>query len=96
MSRGSGTAYLTLSAVDLQARNFLVFQGDVESIAQKAPKDLTQLFEQVRIGADGGHVSSGQGKHFERARIHAAVCVAKLSVARKLVFAENRSAGPRR
>lgn len=32
-----------------QARNFLVFQGDVESIAQKAPKDLTALFEQVGV-----------------------------------------------
>eukprot|EP00741_Cyanophora_paradoxa_P011004 tig00020553_g10636.t1 len=31
----------------VKARNFLVFQGDVESIAQKNPKELTNLFEQI-------------------------------------------------
>jgi len=31
----------------VRARNFLVFQGDVESIAQKTPKELTELFEQI-------------------------------------------------
>jgi len=30
-----------------KARNFLVFQGDVESIAAKSPDDLTKLFEQI-------------------------------------------------
>eukprot|EP00904_Undaria_pinnatifida_P004394 jgi/Undpi1/13956/HiC_scaffold_9.g03607.m1 len=35
----------------VKARNFLVFQGDVESIASKSPKELTQLFEQIS-GAD--------------------------------------------
>lgn len=35
----------------VKARNFLVFQGDVESIAAKAPKDLTQLFEQVGLSS---------------------------------------------
>jgi structural maintenance of chromosome 1 len=30
-----------------KARNFLVFQGDVESIAAKSPMDLTKLFEQI-------------------------------------------------
>lgn len=30
-----------------QARNFLVFQGDVESIAAKSPSELTKLFEQI-------------------------------------------------
>lgn len=30
-----------------KARNFLVFQGDVENIAQKPPKDLTALLELV-------------------------------------------------
>ncbi|KNC80623.1 hypothetical protein, variant [Sphaeroforma arctica JP610] len=30
-----------------KARNFLVFQGDVESLASKQPKDLTLLFEQI-------------------------------------------------
>ncbi len=31
----------------IKARNFLVFQGDVEAIASKSPKDLTRLFEQI-------------------------------------------------
>ncbi|KAH9288968.1 hypothetical protein KI387_033085, partial [Taxus chinensis] len=31
----------------LRARNFLVFQGDVESIASKNPKELTALFENI-------------------------------------------------
>lgn len=31
----------------VKARNFLVFQGDVEDIAQRAPKELTKLFEQI-------------------------------------------------
>ncbi|CAN6476895.1 unnamed protein product [Victoria cruziana] len=35
----------------VKARNFLVFQGDVESIASKNPKELTALIEQIS-GAD--------------------------------------------
>ncbi|TKA32416.1 hypothetical protein B0A50_01522 [Salinomyces thailandicus] len=31
----------------IKARNFLVFQGDVESIANQNPKDLTRLVEQI-------------------------------------------------
>src|SRR5271170_7000541 len=31
----------------IKARNFLVFQGDVESIASQSPKDLTKLIEQI-------------------------------------------------
>ncbi|OMP03047.1 RecF/RecN/SMC [Corchorus capsularis] len=31
----------------VKARNFLVFQGDVESIASKNPKELTALIEQI-------------------------------------------------
>ncbi|EGD76402.1 hypothetical protein PTSG_07521 [Salpingoeca rosetta] len=31
----------------VKAKNFLVFQGDVENIAAKSPKQLTQLFEQI-------------------------------------------------
>ncbi|KAK9087404.1 hypothetical protein Syun_029798 [Stephania yunnanensis] len=35
----------------VKARNFLVFQGDVESIASKNPKELTSLLEQI-CGSD--------------------------------------------
>ena len=31
----------------VKAKNFLVFQGDVENIAAKSPAQLTQLFEQI-------------------------------------------------
>ncbi|CAH0479920.1 unnamed protein product [Peronospora belbahrii] len=33
----------------VKARNFLVFQGDVESIASKSPLELTKLFEQISM-----------------------------------------------
>lgn len=36
----------------VRARNFLVFQGDVESIAQKSPTELTQLFEVISGSSD--------------------------------------------
>jgi structural maintenance of chromosome 1 len=31
----------------VKARNFLVFQGDIESVASKTPQDLTKLLEQI-------------------------------------------------
>lgn len=31
----------------VKARNFLVFQGDVEAVASKSPQDLTKLLEQM-------------------------------------------------
>ena len=31
----------------IKARNFLVFQGDVEAIASQSPRDLTRLIEQI-------------------------------------------------
>ncbi|KAJ3214675.1 Structural maintenance of chromosomes protein 1 [Dinochytrium kinnereticum] len=31
----------------IKARNFLVFQGDVEAVASQSPKDLTKLIEQI-------------------------------------------------
>lgn len=39
----------SLEAINLvvRARNFLVFQGDVESIASMNPKDLTGVFEAI-------------------------------------------------
>jgi structural maintenance of chromosome 1 len=36
----------------VKARNFLVFQGDVESIASKSPKELTAFFEQISGSED--------------------------------------------
>ena len=31
----------------LKAKNFLVYQGQVESIAMKNPKEITQVFEEI-------------------------------------------------
>ncbi|KAJ3036857.1 Structural maintenance of chromosomes protein 1 [Rhizophlyctis rosea] len=36
----------------IKARNFLVFQGDVETIASQQPKDLTRLIEQISGSLD--------------------------------------------
>lgn len=41
------TASLASHNILTRARNFLVFQGDVEHIAQQSPKDLTKLIEQI-------------------------------------------------
>ena len=39
--------HLSTIGVILKGRNFLVFQGDVESTARKSPKDLTTWFEDI-------------------------------------------------
>ena len=36
----------------VKAKNFLVFQGDVEAIASQSPKDLTRLIEQISGSLD--------------------------------------------
>ncbi|KAH8661320.1 condensin complex component SMC1 [Ilyonectria robusta] len=36
----------------IKARNFLVFQGDVEAIASQSPQDLTRLIEQISGSLD--------------------------------------------
>lgn len=41
------TAVLQKENILIKARNFLVFQGDVESIASKTPKERAELFETV-------------------------------------------------
>ncbi|XP_020237858.1 structural maintenance of chromosomes protein 1 [Cajanus cajan] len=43
----SYNAKLKSLGILVKARNFLVFQGDVESIASKNPKELTALVEQI-------------------------------------------------
>lgn len=44
-------SHLTIVGVLVKARNFLVFQGDVESVASKSPQEITKLLEQIS-GAD--------------------------------------------
>lgn len=40
-------AELELLGINAKAKNFLVFQGAVESIAMKNPKERTALFEEI-------------------------------------------------
>jgi len=52
--KGTWTAYedaLAKIGVLVKARNFLVFQGDVEGIARKTPKELTAMIEGI-CGSD--------------------------------------------
>lgn len=46
-AQGDYTHVLEGENVLVKARNFLVFQGDVEAIASKSPRDLTRLIEQI-------------------------------------------------
>ncbi|XP_048371308.1 structural maintenance of chromosomes protein 1B [Sphaerodactylus townsendi] len=47
VNRSAYTKELTEIGIIVKARNCLVFQGEVESIAMKKPKERTQLFEQI-------------------------------------------------
>ncbi|KYO44782.1 structural maintenance of chromosomes protein 1A isoform A [Alligator mississippiensis] len=47
VSQSVYTAELEKIGIIVKARNCLVFQGEVESIAMKKPKERTQLFEQI-------------------------------------------------
>ncbi len=63
----------------IKARNFLVFQGDVEAIASQSPKDLTRLIEQIsgsleykaeyeRLEAEADEATENQNNHLHRRR----------------------------
>ncbi|NWU71560.1 SMC1B protein, partial [Pterocles burchelli] len=47
VSRSAYISELEKIGILVKARNFLIFQGTVESIAMKKPKERTQLFEQI-------------------------------------------------
>ncbi|NXF47450.1 SMC1B protein, partial [Oceanites oceanicus] len=47
VNRSTYIAELEKVGILVKARNFLIFQGTVESIAMKKPKERTQLFEQI-------------------------------------------------
>ncbi|KAK1756912.1 structural maintenance of chromosomes protein 1 [Echria macrotheca] len=63
----------------IKARNFLVFQGDVEAIAAQSPQDLTRLIEQIsgsleykaeyeRLQAEAAEASENQTFQLHRRR----------------------------
>jgi structural maintenance of chromosome 1 len=45
-------AALEAESILIKARNFLVFQGDIEAVASQSPKDLTRLIEQISGSLD--------------------------------------------
>lgn len=47
VSRQDYAAKLEILGVNVKARNFLVYQGAVESIAMKNPREITSLFEEI-------------------------------------------------
>lgn len=52
MSRADYEQQLADIGVLVKARNFLVFQGDVENLARKSPQELVDLLEQISGSAD--------------------------------------------
>ncbi|KAI9737186.1 MAG: Structural maintenance of chromosomes protein 1 [Cirrosporium novae-zelandiae] len=63
----------------IKARNFLVFQGDVEAIASQSPKDLTRLIEQIsgslefkaeyeKLSGQAEEAAENQAHHLNRRR----------------------------
>jgi structural maintenance of chromosome 1 len=58
----------------VKARNFLVFQGDVETVASQKPKDLTKLIEQVSgsidLKADYDRLNEEQERAMENSTLY--------------------------
>ncbi|KAM0280292.1 hypothetical protein ACHAQH_004128 [Verticillium albo-atrum] len=70
---------LEVENILIKARNFLVFQGDVEAIAAQSPQDLTRLIEQIsgsleykaeyeRLEADAEKAAEDQSFQLHRRR----------------------------
>ncbi|KAL8142615.1 hypothetical protein V2J09_015647 [Rumex salicifolius] len=70
----------------VKARNFLVFQGDVESIASKNPKELTVLFEQI----SGSEEHKRDFEDFEEQKARAEEETALIYQRKKTVVAERK------
>ncbi|KAF9517669.1 hypothetical protein BS47DRAFT_1339193 [Hydnum rufescens UP504] len=55
----------------VKAKNFLVFQGDVEAVASQSPKDLSRLIEQIsgslELAADYDRAKAAQDRATEQA-----------------------------
>ena len=70
----------------VKARNFLVFQGDIESVAQMSPKDLTAMFETISgSGALRKEYEEAEGRMKE-----SQASVAVVSSRKKVITAEKR------
>jgi structural maintenance of chromosome 1 len=70
----------------VKARNFLVFQGDIENVAQMSPKDLTNLFETISGSAAHKKAYEAAETRLKDAESSMAVVFSK----RKAIMAEKR------
>lgn len=70
----------------VKARNFLVFQGDIENVAQMSPKDLTNLFETISGSAAHKKAYEAAEARLKDAESSMAVVFSK----RKAIMAEKR------
>ena len=70
----------------VKARNFLVFQGDIENVAQMSPKDLTNLFETI----SGSAAYKKQYEEAESKLRDAESAMAIVFSKRKAIMAEKR------
>jgi len=77
---------LATFAILVKARNFLVFQGDIESVAQMSPKGLTELFEKV----SGSGQLKKEYEERQAAKEAAEEHVAQLAGRKKTVMQEKR------
>ncbi|GMM53956.1 cohesin subunit [Maudiozyma humilis] len=77
-------AYLESQNVLVRAKNFLVFQGDVEQLAQQRPRDLSRLLEQI----SGSAALKQQYDDLQEQRDALAAGLADKTRARRRVHAE--------
>ncbi|KAI3423850.1 hypothetical protein D9Q98_009684 [Chlorella vulgaris] len=71
----------------VRARNFLVFQGDIENVAQMQPRDLTALFE--HISGSGAHKAAYEAA--ERAKGDAEERVTYIFSRKKAITQEKKA-----
>jgi structural maintenance of chromosome 1 len=76
----------------VKARNFLVFQGDIESVASKSPKDLTALIEQISGSEDvkKDYEEAMKGRHKAEEDQHAAFAKRKTLAAQRKQMREQK------
>lgn len=71
----------------VRARNFLVFQGDIENVAQMSPKDMTTLFETI----SGSAALKQRYEEAETAAREANATLGLLFTKRKALAAEKKT-----
>lgn len=67
--------FLESENILIKARNFLVFQGDVEQVAAQKPQELTDLFEQVSGSLQYKQDYDRIREELERARSETSDCI---------------------